>query len=508
MNLSLRDVCSLIAPFVNNELYKEYIPLWYKLTVSNPLGLQRILHNALANLNAPIKDDEADHMAHFLKLCGLLYCDSSTPLDLKHLILCRLIPQFLRCTVNVYSGFLIEMWRFCIRLSLSESRQQQSTAYFLFEQIVHLYAPPTDSSDHGVVDVVYFEIRKTTNLDDFLLRGLTFPSLGDSLGFNVSQAALNIIKRIINFKQPSSSSISNKIGWNGRDATKWSVTLKSYIGVYELIGKVKDLSVDQYYSITAILNPNNNSRYLGKQWVMCLTQRGLGNINANARTILLRAILESTNENTVRNSKMHPNEKIDLVRSIEFILFVLLSARIPPDPLVFASLKSDVDGFLKRGGNLNSRCILQLRDTIESACIRDQKFHQVTCVAHVVVAVELAFTQNSYQSFVRSITEEHRESLMRQIVKAMNVFKGPSKQVWAGTTEDYDALLCAFDLLKVSNSQLLLKRIREGCLKWIEAAPLLNLDNGVKNFFQKLFEITQQENRSLSDYGFYSLLVA
>ena len=187
----------------------------------------------------------------------------------------------------------------------------------------------------------------------------------------------------------------------------------------------------------------------------------------------LLAGLSDVGDNCSRNSQFFD-------RNIEFSLLSLLTARIPHNPLILASLKSDVGRFLKIGGSVTSQCFLQLRERMESANIRDMNFQQVTCVTHVLVAVEGGFAQSSFHSFVRFITEECKECLMAQIANAGgDVFNPPSNQVWPGTPEEYDALLCAFDLLKVSSDQLLLERIREGCQKWIEAAPLLQLDKKV-----------------------------
>lgn len=224
MGWTLRDICFLLAPNVDVELLTEYIPRFIVPIWSNQLGLKSLLQNLLERTNAHIMDNhEVEHMLYFLKLCGLLYCDSNTPRDLKQLIMGQLIPKYSHCIRKADFNLLKEMWLFCIRLSRSKSRQQQNTAYFLFEQIVHLYAPK-------FIDVVYFEIRASTDLEGFLLSGLTFPPEGRSLGAcSIQSATLNTIKQIINFAQPSFSDTTNRFLWNERDKTKWRNTWKSYI---------------------------------------------------------------------------------------------------------------------------------------------------------------------------------------------------------------------------------------------------------------------------------------
>ena len=279
-----------MVPYVDSELLKKYLQNMNEPIISNRVGLQSILHNVLASWKTLFIFDEVDHMVNFLKLCGLLYCDSKTPLDLKQLIMHRIIPKYSQCVVNADYKFLKEIWQFCILLSRSESRQQQATAYLLFEQMVNLYAPP-EIDDSGS-----YEIRKEANLEGFLLRGLSLSPNEDCLAIGTCQAALNITTKIINFKQPSSSIINNSFIWGDEsDAIRWRGTWVSFIKLYELIGEAEELNDNQLGRVKAILNPIENTPHLGMRWVACLLQRGLGNIYPNVRISLLQVIQASHN---------------------------------------------------------------------------------------------------------------------------------------------------------------------------------------------------------------------
>ena len=318
-SLSLKNICSILEHNVDNELLLKYIPSINAPIVSNQSEFQSMLINMLDsyrpilshrrieillihvfdNLNELLNNAEAERIIHFLKLCSLLYCDSAIPLDLKLLIVRRIIPKFPQCTVNVYFTFLKEMWLFCIRLSRSDSKQEQATAYFLFEQMVHLYAPPEDSSGSNIGGLGSFEIRMESKLERFLIHGLTFPLNRDGFGFNAIQAAaLNITKQVISFKQPSSSSITNNFLWNESDEVDWGKVWKSYIELYELMGVAEGLSEDQVCNIRAYMLPIDKGPYLGIRWTICFIQRGLGNIYPNVRKSVLHAILASTHQNT------------------------------------------------------------------------------------------------------------------------------------------------------------------------------------------------------------------
>ena len=291
MSLTLRNVCSLIVFYVDHELLTKYFPDLNQSVVSNRIGLQSVLHNVVGSLNTIAKDDEVEHKIYFLKLCALLFCDNKTSLDLKQLIMRRIIPKISLCIVNADYAFLKEIWLFCIHLSRSDSRQQQAVAYLLLEQMLHLYAPSV-SGDPGS-----FEIRIEFKLEGFLIRGLTFPPSKDGLALSVFQAALNITKQIVSFKQPYSSSNANNFLWSEGNEVEWCETWKSYIELCELMGEAEELTKEQIRKIEDILILNNNSPYLGMRWVACLIQRGLGNIHANVRISILHAILASTNLN-------------------------------------------------------------------------------------------------------------------------------------------------------------------------------------------------------------------
>ena len=454
--MSLHEVCMLFAYYVDDELLERYLPgIW---PVFNQAGLQRLLYDVLAD-NTLSKGEDAEYRVHFLKLCGLLYCDNNTPLYLKQLIMHRLIPKYSRFTVNANHTFLKEMWLFCNCLSRSESKQQQTTAYALFEKIVHLYAPKYHVN-------ASFEIRMETNLESFLLRGLTFSPIGDNLDFSadIQAATLSITKNIISFNQQFPSSITNRFLWDKYDAIKWRETWKSYIELYELIGEVEELTECQICSIKNFFFPNARSSYLGFRWVACLIRRGLVNIHPIVRLNLLSAIsvsihrsnhfdyfviyelpslldhdhIYSFNEEdplqrpsgqevsqryykylcqgrgrknwtsiverliadlcSVENyskQNFEMNPMNFIERNIEFTLISLLTLRISPNPLILASLKSHMAQFFREYENFTSPSILQLRKSIESASDQTMGFHQVALFAHVIVAVEGAFKQTS-----------------------------------------------------------------------------------------------------------------